>query len=81
MSFWWASNVDLRNSGTPFVAVFIYGILLYLIITNSIFLLIKILSQNTINYELSTTVASTASGHEEEAPHAARTLRPLQFEV
>ena len=80
MSFWWASNVVLRNSGTPFVAEFIIGILLYLIITNTLFLLIKILSQTNIKYGLFKTVASTASGHKEETPHAARTLRPLQFQ-
>ena len=51
-----------------------------------LYLLIKILSQNNINYEFSTTAvalpttaAATARGHEKTAPHAARTLRPLQF--
>ena len=55
--------------------------------TITLYLLIKIVSLYNTNYELSTTegdlsttVATIARRHEEAAPHAARTLRPLQFE-
>ena len=70
----------MRNLGTPFTFVSIIENIFYLIITKTIFILIKILSQNSIKYELLAAAATTVSGHEEEAPHAARTLRPLQFE-
>ena len=69
----------VRSLGTPYTVVFTCELIFYLIIISTVFLLIKILSQNNIKYGLLATAATTVSGHEEEAPHAARTLRPLQF--
>ena len=75
-----------KESWTTALQFVSHRILFYLIVTSTLYLLIKIVSLCNINYELlttavdiSTAVATIARGHEEKAPHAARTLRPLQF--
>ena len=77
-----------KESWTTALQFVSHIILFYLIVTNTLYLLIKIVSLCNINYELLTTavdfsiaVVATARGHEEAASHAARTLRPLQFEI
>ena len=75
-----------KESWTTALQFVSHRILFYLIVTSTLYLLIKIVSLCNINYELLTTavdfsiaVVATARGHEKAAPHATRTLRPLQF--
>ena len=75
-----------KESWTTALQFVSHRILFYLIVTSTLYLLIKIVSFCNINYELLTTavdfsiaVVATARGHEKAAPHAARALRPLQF--